>query len=172
MNAVLFDRVSRADRHVCQPARPERFSDVRDYRTLPARIVSKIEPGPNGCWLWTGARDENGYARLRFDGKNALAHRVVYELLRGPIPDGLTLDHVRARGCRHRHCVNPADLEPTTLAVNIGRGAGVGVRNARKTHCARGHEFTPENTYLKGGKRSCRECGRQATRRWRERSAA
>jgi hypothetical protein len=137
-------------------------------RMMPTRVAAKIEEAPSGCWVWTASRDACGYGRIRWDGQNKTAHRVVYELLRGPVDPALTLDHL----CRNRGCVNPAHLEPVSLAENIMRGDGVGVRNAAKTHCKSGHEFTPENTYWKRGKRACRECGRRATRRWREKVQA
>lgn len=135
--------------------------------TLPERLRSKINECPGGCWEWTGRRDRLGYGRVGWEGRNALAHRVIFTLLAEPIPATATLDHL----CRNRRCVNPAHLEPVTLRENILRGDGVGVRNAAKTHCKNGHEFTPENTYFKQGKRACRECGRLANRRYRARKA-
>jgi hypothetical protein len=85
-----------------------------------------------------------------------MAHRLAYELLVGPIPDGLTLDHL----CRTRNCINPWHLEPCTLKENQLRSP---VINANKTHCRNGHEYTEENTrhYVrKGGAkmRTCRKC--------------
>jgi hypothetical protein len=133
---------------------------------MPARVAAKIEEAPNGCWLWTASLDACGYGRILWERRNKGAHRVVWELVVGPIRGDLTLDHL----CRNRACVNPDHLEPVPLRENILRGNGVGVQNAAKTHCNSGHEFTPENTYWKRGKRACRECGRQATRRWRERT--
>jgi hypothetical protein len=76
-------------------------------------------------------------------------------LLVGPIPEGLTIDHL----CRVRHCVNPAHLEAVSERVNILRGNGAGARNARKTHCVKGHAFTPDNLYRDyQGYRRCRRC--------------
>ena len=69
------------------------------------------------CWLWTGAVDAGGYAHFRHDGRTQKAHRVVWELLNGAVPDGLELDHL----CNVRHCVNPAHLEPVTHAENMRR---------------------------------------------------
>lgn len=75
-----------------------------------------------GCWLWTGAKNWTGYGQrsVRVDGKvrTARAHRMAYELLVGPIPEGLTIDHL----CRVRHCVNPDHLEPVTMKENARRG--------------------------------------------------
>jgi hypothetical protein len=86
------------------------------------------------------------------------AHRFAYELLVGPIPAGLTLDHL----CLNKACVRPDHLEPVSLTVNIRRA------NARRTHCKRGHAFTPENTYLdKIGARQCRKCGAEKQARYR-----
>lgn len=87
---------------------------------LPPRILSKIE-FTSTCWLWTGAiKKSNSYGVVWWDGNMRLAHRVVYELLVGPIAH--ELDHVRERGCVHRHCVNPAHLEDVTHAENLRRG--------------------------------------------------
>lgn len=116
------------------------------------------------CWLWTGTL-AHGYGQF---GRNAFAHRVAYELLVGPIPQGFQIDHVRAWGCVHRHCVNPAHLEAVTQAENIQRG-DAGQHQARKTHCPQGHPYDEANTYVdanaKGGpRRFCRTCRRE---RWR-----
>lgn len=70
--------------------------------------------GESACWLWAGCT-RRGYGRVWRGGKMVLAHRVAYELLVGPIPEGLTLDHL----CRNRACCNPNDLEPVTDRVNI-----------------------------------------------------
>jgi hypothetical protein len=58
------------------------------------RVLAKIVEVPSGCWEWQGARQPEGYGRVRRYGETRQAHRVVYELLVGPIPDGLTLDHL------------------------------------------------------------------------------
>jgi hypothetical protein len=69
-----------------------------------------------------GPRSGKGYGSLSIRGKTVYAHRVFYEYLVGPIPDGMQLDHVAERGCQHPHCVNPDHLEPVTNAVNTQRG--------------------------------------------------
>lgn len=81
-----------------------------------ATIRARCEITPNGCWEWQGAR-QRGYGRIR-SGANVLrVHRVTYEAMVGPIPDGLDLDHL----CRNRSCCNPAHLEPVTRRENLFR---------------------------------------------------
>ena len=111
----------------------------------------------NGCWDWVGGVT-TGYGRW----KDTVAHRLVYELTRAPIPAGLTLDHL----CRNRRCVNPDLLEPVTMRVNNLRGNGYSGRNARKTHCPQGHPLSGTNLYLNPrNQRRCRIC---RDRQWRE----
>jgi len=88
-------------------------------------------------------------------GKNKVAHRISYELLKGDIPEGLDLDHL----CRNRGCVNPDHLEPVTRKENLLRGNTIPAKHARKTHCPQGHEYTKGNTFIsKSGSRHCRKC--------------
>lgn len=111
----------------------------------------------DGCWEWTGSLS-GGYGMFTPTGRNVdqcPAHRVVYELLVGPIPEGLVLDHL----CRLPRCVNPEHLEPVTFQENVLRGIGPTAVNAAKTECINGHPFTPENTYAWPGRgRHCRPC--------------
>lgn len=122
------------------------------------------------CWLWAGYRHPNGYGQVSIDKRKWLTHRYVYSTLVGPIPEGLTLDHL----CRVRACCNPEHLEPCTLATNILRGEGPPARNARATHCKRGHEFTTDNIYWlqPGNRRCCRTCKLAAQQLVRDQRAA
>lgn len=116
------------------------------------------------CWLWRGYL-VSGYGQFNADNKAFMAHRYAYEMLVGPIPPGLQLDHL----CRVRNCVNPAHLEPVTVRENVLRGVGITAQFARATHCINGHEFTPENTGSQGKGRYCRTCHRASWHRWYKR---
>ena len=127
-------------------------------------VISSIMGTADACWLWTKSFSPNGYGVMKIDGKNVKAHRLSYELFVGSIPDGLELDHL----CRVRHCVNPAHLEAVTHRENVLRGNSPPSRNARKTHCLRGHEFTPENTMAIKGGRACRACDLEKVKRFQK----
>jgi len=118
--------------------------------------IPEQRPDLGPCWPWTAGSDRKGYGRvLRRHGRSALAHRFAYEEMVGTVPDGRELDHL----CFNRLCCNPAHLEPVTHEENLRRG-DMGWRS-EQTHCKHGHEFTPENTYLRIGKRHCRTCRRE-----------
>lgn len=120
----------------------------------------------SGCWEWVGRiRSTLGYGYITVNRSMLMAHRVAWTLVRGPIPNNVTLDHL----CRNRRCINPAHLELVSNKVNILRGDSPTAINARKTHCKRGHEFTPENTRLHHERRECRVCIKIRQRReWSE----
>lgn len=114
------------------------------------------------CILWDGVIKDSGYGVIWTklpSGKwrKRHAHRVIYQEVHGPIADGLQIDHL----CRSRNCVNIDHLEAVPGRDNYLRGTSPWARNAQKTHCKRGHEFTPENTAKRSdGGRRCRACGR------------
>lgn len=122
------------------------------------RIMGKFTIDREGCWEWHGAKYSDGYGM--FSEKNAgtgdkmkqhRAHRLVYELLVGPVPEGLVLDHL----CRNTLCVNPHHLEPVTPRENQRRG----MAGELKTSCNYGHPYDEANTRIAvGGGRQCREC--------------
>lgn len=116
------------------------------------------------CWLWKG-RDvtTNGYGRFTFrhgkyDQRRAMAHRWAWEEAYGPIPEGLTLDHL----CRTPLCVRPTHMEPISMRENILRSDNPMAVNARKTECPQGHPYDETNTRRGGkGERLCRQCHNQ-----------
>lgn len=127
-----------------------------------ARFWSKVDKTPT-CWLFTGAL-AGGYGRFYLAGGLVPAHRYAYELLVGPIPEGLQLDHL----CRVRNCVNPGHLEPVTQRENLLRGTGPSARHARAAQCPQGHPYDAANTYTApNGHRHCRTCRAAVNRRRR-----
>ena len=121
-----------------------------------------VEKTSDGCWLWTGYIDPQGYGSFRPGGmvRSNKAHRVGYQLLVGPVAPGLSLDHL----CRNRGCVNPDHLQPVTPQENTDRGA-----SAKRSRCRKaGHEMTPENTGNRSdGRRYCKTCHRERMQRTR-----
>ena len=99
------------------------------YAPIEERFWNKVgdHSDPNACWLWIGSthpsRGGRRYGNIRVNGRVVQAHRLSYELFVGPIPEGLTIDHVRTRGCTNTLCVNPKHLEPVTVRENIRRGS-------------------------------------------------
>lgn len=138
------------------------------------RVTSYIDMTADGCWIWTGARSTGNYGRIFFGGRVLQAHRVVYQLHRGPIPEGLELDHIchtadtscpGGESCPHRPCVNPDHLQPVTGRENKVRGRSPAAKYAANTHCPQGHPFSPENTYIWRSSRICRTCRVAAQRK-------
>lgn len=89
-----------------------------DSPTLAAKLSARSQPSADGCILWQGARNSDGYGVIRRPhGPLAYAHRVAYELHVGPLRVGLTVDHT----CNVRACINPAHHEAVSLAENNRR---------------------------------------------------
>lgn len=108
--------------------------------------------GPDECWPWRMSTGAHGYGQT-WDGITVrLAHRCAWTLAHGPIPAGLTVDHV----CRNRPCCNPAHLR---LLSNVANATDNG--QGRKTHCPQGHPYAGDNLYVNPqGHRLCRACRR------------
>lgn len=133
-----------------------------------SRLNDKFTVG-DGCWQWTAGVGKAGYGIFWLEGKSVLAHRVVYQIFEGPIPDGLQLDHL----CRNRLCVRPDHLEPVSARTNTLRSEANSAVNARKSECHRGHPLLGANLYVNPrGERQCRECQRAAGRRYEQRRMA
>lgn len=143
------------------------------------KLAARMDIDPDtGCWLWTGA-SRNNYGTIWIDGRSLTSHKVAYEMLVGPVPEGLDVDHVchsedlscpGGVTCRHRLCFNPDHLEPVTRRENAHRGRGP----HGNTHCPQGHEYSTENTIVRNDNnepgRRCRICTNARQRqRWADR---
>lgn len=140
-----------------------RYSDEVLRKKMAAR--TSVEPTASGCLLWTGSvsRSKNGapYGMVWRGDRATQAHRAAYELARGPIPAGLTIDHL----CRLTNCVNPDHLRAVTMRVNVLAGEAFTAKNARKVVCSRGHNNWKRKP---DGHRSCGTCDREWVEAHRE----
>lgn len=110
-----------------------RRARIKELAKLPESIRENIRIHPeSNCWEWQGTLTDDGYGRVTWDGRKRAVHRLVYEMLSGPIPTGLALDHVRTRGCISKACCWPAHLEPVTTAENNGRRSIVGFKDVER----------------------------------------
>ena len=139
--------------------------------TFAARFFSWVD-FTGDCWEWTGAKNK-GYGVIGRGGRGTgieQAHRAMWTMLVGPIPDGLQIDH----HCRNHICVNPDHLEPVTAAVNKERGFSPPRLHALRDTCSQGH---PKDGRLgaRGGKRTtryCKTCARQKASAYHARKRA
>lgn len=120
--------------------------------------------GRDDCWPWKLSTNGDGYGRINIAGPwdKMTPHRALWILRNGPLLPGWEVDHL----CRNRSCQNPKHHEAVPKAVNTLRGFSPQAINARKTHCPRGHELTPENTpahRLRDGTRKCKICDNRKT---------
>lgn len=109
-----------------------------------------------GCLLWTSTINKvTQYGQVNINGKTHNAPRFFFQYFLGPIPKHIEVDHL----CRNHVCVNPEHLEPVTHKINIHRGISPMAFFAKRTHCSRGHGYTPANTRIAhDGSRVCRRC--------------
>jgi len=135
------------------------LDDLSLRSVIEGRLWEKIIPEPNsGCWLWIGATNRTGHGQIRIGGHNRPPHRVMYEMIHGPVPAELDMDHL----CRVPCCVNPTHVEPVTHLENVARG-DAGKHWSDRDRCKHGHLFTPENTRWQGKARRCRECTKRSS---------
>lgn len=133
------------------------------------RFLSRFKVS-DGCWEWKDRKVKDGYGQFKIKNTYYRAHRYSYFVFVGPIPDGLTIDHL----CNNTSCVNPEHLKSATLRENLMRGGSLGAVNSRKTHCKYGHPFSEENTiyYERDGvpgRRRCRACFKRIGQLFRDR---
>lgn len=115
------------------------------------RFWEFVSPEPNtGCWLWTGGTNR-GYGMFSWNGRTRVAYRFAFEALRGPIPPGMSLDHL----CRTQLCVNPSHLDPCSRSENSRRSQ---LFRPRATHCGRGHPMSGANLGKHNNSRRCLAC--------------
>lgn len=153
---------------------------MRDYRSIfpltpreMRNLVLHIEESANGCWPWTGYLGSGGYGRVWLRGAKWQTHKMIYELLIGPIPPGCILHH----RCHNKRCCNPAHLKVVTQAEHLEIDPVHRVRRPRPEpptpRCRKGHELTDANVLLRRdhGKlvRCCRACADAALRRKNQR---
>lgn len=112
--------------------------------------VPEHAPELGTCLQWTGSlKTRWGYGQFWDGTRNRSAHSFGWELECGPVPDGLTLDHL----CRNTSCVRGSHMEPVTREENYRRAVAV------RTHCPNGHEYAVVGSYpMKNGRRRCRAC--------------
>lgn len=96
----------------------KRTGDPLGWRdNVQRRFWERVDKKRSGCWVWTGHVAGGDYGQIKVNGVSVMVHRYAYELLVGPIPDGLQIDHL----CRNRRCVNPKHLEPVVARTNVLR---------------------------------------------------
>ena len=140
-------------------------------KDLYARFWSKVKVlKKRQCWEWLSSTSNTGYGQLSVKNIPRAAHRMSYEYFNGPIPEGLWVDHV----CMNKSCVNPNHLRLVTPQVSSTENTnGVGAKNAQKTHCKNGHEYSKENTHIhKLGGRRCKTCVREYDNKRKQRARA
>lgn len=135
-------------------------------RKLPIeRFLKFVRYAENGCQLWIGYRFPNGYGLFSPGGRehSVYAHRWAHQHFVGPIPEGLEVAHK----CGNRACVNPQHLKAITHRENLFDTLTSTRLNSEKTHCVKGHEYTPENTiYTREGWRQCKKCKKASMLDW------
>lgn len=135
----------------------DRRANIPDEAVI-ARVKARCIIDDNGCWLWQGFTHKTGYGETSYRSGNVGVHRLMYQLHKGEIPNGLMVCHT----CDVRNCCNPDHLWIGTMKENFHDCIAKG-RNGHliKTHCKNGHPYDAENTYIaSNGWRHCKTCMR------------
>ena len=131
------------------------MTDKTEAPELLVQFMKKVDK-TDSCWVWKGAKSQNGYGRFR----SMSAHRFSYEAHIGEIHPDMTIDHI----CRNTSCVNPDHLRQLTQYQNNMLGNGFTAVNRRKTHCINGHALSGDNIVIiersDGTRRKCKVCER------------
>lgn len=146
-----------------QQSAPTKLVGVANCTTTADRLAAHFwarvdtSGGEDACWPWLRSVNTSGYGQYRRGryGVRTVAHRTAYELARGPIANGLTIDHL----CFTKRCCNPRHLDAVTMRVNVLRSNDHYGINSARTHCPSGHEYNEMNTRWYDGRRYCRACG-------------
>ena len=147
--------------------RTRRWNYIPNEKRL-AAFWDRTAQGENGCVVWLGPKDADGYGMVRMSGNVVRrAPRIAYALAKGAIPDGMIVMHA----CDNPPCVNPEHLTIGTHADNMADKVAKGRARGypKGTHCINGHEFTSDSSYFNGKQRLCRLCRRERARARRER---
>jgi len=132
-----------------------------DLDKLPNNFLKKVAVNPeNGCWEWKAYKNPEGYGKVTLyhgeDGYSSYyTHRLVYQSLVGPIPEGMEIDHI----CENRSCCNPVHLRVLTHLQNVQRGKWI------KRPCPHGPE-TERYDWRTTGCGACKECKKESNREY------
>ncbi len=126
----------------------------------------RVDIKANGCWIWTGTKNEDGYGLVHLGGKREYVHRVMYQMFVGPVNNNRELDHL----CRNPSCCNPLHLEAVSSRENSIRGNHPLFVIHRERRCRKGHDLSnPLNVRTsRDGRTRCKVCATEYQRRYRK----